>query len=320
MKKKNNLLIITHVSHLKGFLLKAKKYFKVKYLPDISVKNFQKISKDYDYVFTNPNMTNIYLGSKNLLNSKLKAICTASTGTIHIDKNFLKKKKIKLISLTNEKKLLSKLTSTAELAFGFTLDAIRNITSSSQSVKNGNWNYTPFIGRMMYNQKVLVIGYGRLGQMYSKYCLAFGSKVYVYDPFKKIKNQKIIVVKNLKNILKNVNIISLNIHAEKNNINLINKSFLKNVKKDVIIINTSRGEIVDEKCLLGFLKKNELAKYFTDVLTNEIKFKNNLLFRNFNKMRQILITPHIGGMTIDGQSLAFDHALDLLIKYNRKYN
>lgn len=320
MIKKNKLLIITPVKHLKGFLTKAKKYFKIKYIPNISAKNFKAVSKNYDCLFTNPNMTNIYLGEENLKGSKIKVICTASTGTIHLEKNFLKKNNIKLISLTKQKKLLTKLTSTAELAFGLTLDAVRNITRSYMSVKDGKWDYTPFIGRMMQNQNILVFGYGRLGKMYTKFCLAFGSKVYVYDPFKKIYNKKVIVVKNLWNVLKNIDVISFNIHAEKKNLNLVDKNFLRKVKKNVIIINTSRGEIINEKDLFQFLRKNKLAKYYADVLANEIFFKKNLLFKNLVKMHQILITPHIGGMTIDGQSLAFDHALNMLINHCKTTN
>ena len=87
--------------------------------------------------------------------------------------------------LTKQYKLIRQLTSTAELAFGLTLDAVRNISYSSESVKNGSWNYLPYIGRMMKNLKVCTIGYGRLGKMYANYCKAMGANIIVYDPFKK---------------------------------------------------------------------------------------------------------------------------------------
>ena len=316
--KKKNLLIITPIFSKNSFFIKAKKYFNIVYKPQISPNYFKKIIKKFDYLFTNPNKTKIYLAYGNLKNSNLKAICTSSTGTTHIDKNYLIKKKIKLISLTKEKKILKKLTSTSELAFGLTLDAVRNITASSMSVKKNNWNYEPYIGKMMNNLKVLIIGYGRLGKIYSKYVLAFGCDVYVYDPHVKIKNSKLKIVKKLEKIMEIIDILVLHIHADKDNYNFLNQKFFKLMKKDVIIINTSRGEVVNETELLNFLKKNSRAKYFADVLNDEIHYKKNKLIKYSKKSNQVVITPHIGGMTIEGQNIAYNHAINLLINYNKK--
>ena len=319
MKKK--LLIITPIFNKNLFFNKASNFFDITYQPEISPVYFRRIIKKFDYLFTNPNKTKIFLGYENLKSCKLKAICTSSTGTNHIDKNYLIKKNIKLISLTKEKKILKKLTSTSELAFGLTLDAVRNITASSLSVKKNNWNYEPYIGKLMNNLKVLIIGYGRLGKIYSKYVLAFGCDVYVYDPYVKIKNSKLKIVKKLEKIMEIIDILVLHIHADKANYNFINQKFFKLMKKEVIIINTSRGEIVNEVELLNFLKKNSKAKYCADVLNDEIHYKKNKLIKYSKKSSQVVITPHIGGMTIEGQNIAYNHAINLLINYNKKiYN
>jgi D-3-phosphoglycerate dehydrogenase len=318
MKKK--LLIITTIFNKTLFFDKANIFFDIAYQPEILPVYFRKIIKKFDYLFTNPNKTKIFLGYKNLKKCKLKAICTASTGTTHIDKDFLIKKNIKLISIAKERKILKKLTSTSELAFGLTLDAIRSISASSVSVKKNNWNYEPYIGRMMSNLKVLVIGYGRLGKIYSKYALAFGCEVYVYDPYVKIKSSKINIVKNLEKMIAMADIVTLHIHAEKFNYNFLNHRIFKLMKKEVIIINTSRGEIVNEIALLNFLKKNLKAKYFADVLNDEINYKKNKLIKYSKTSDQVVITPHIGGMTVEGQNIAYNHALNLLIKYNKNIN
>ena len=91
-------------------------------------------------------------------------------------------------------------------------------------------------------------------------------------------------------------------------------------KKNVILVNTSRGEIVKEIDLINFLKKNKQAKYYADVVSNEQSgIKNNKIINEFKKnSKQILVTPHIGGMTSDGQKLAYDYALNMLIEFNRK--
>ena len=86
------------------------------------------------------------------------------------------------------------------------------------------------------------------------------------------------------------------------------------------MINTSRGEVINEKDLLMFLQKNKEAKYYGDVVSNEQQGINkNKIIKKFKKnSKQILITPHIGGMTSDGQKLAYDHALNMLINFDKK--
>tara|TARA_A100001011_G_scaffold245911_1_gene254055 strand:- start:1017 stop:1979 length:963 start_codon:yes stop_codon:yes gene_type:complete len=317
---KSKLLIITPVKHIQNFRNKINENFKPTYIPLATKKSLKKEIKKFDYIFTNPNMSKVFIDKSILEGSKIKAICTASTGTNHIDINYIKKKNIKLISLTKELKLIRKLSSTAELAFGLTLNSVRKIFLSSQSVKEGNWSYLPFVGRMMKNLKIFIIGYGRLGRIYTKYCLNFGAKVFVYDPNINIKNKRVIVVKKLKKNLKKFDVISLNIHATKKNINFLNKDIFKNLKNDVAIINTSRGEIINEKQLISFLKKNKNASYSADVISGEQKnYKDNILFKFFlKKTNQIFLTPHIGGMTSDGQKMAYNHALNLLIKFDKR--
>ncbi len=317
---KSRLLIITPVAHIKNFLIKAKSNFKVIYLPNINKKKLKDKIKYVDYIFTNPNMSKIFLGNEVIKGTKLRAICTASTGTNHIDVDLLTKKKIKLLSLTKQYKIINQLSSTAELAFGLTMNALRNISSSSESVKTGNWNYLPFIGRMVKSLNICSVGYGRLGKMYSKFCLSFGASVWVYDPYIRIKNKKIKIIKNLKRNLNKFDVISINIHASKKNINFFDKEIFRLLKKNIILINTSRGEVVNEKDLLMFLQKNKEAKYYGDVVSNEQQGINkNKIIKKFKKnSKQILITPHIGGMTSDGQKLAYDHALNMLINFDKK--
>lgn len=315
--KKDNLLIITPVKHIKNLSSKFKNFQKIKILENPSYKQVSNIIQNYSVIFTNPNMSNVMIDQRLIdRGKKLKCVTTASTGTVHIDKSYLKRKKIKLISLTKEYKTIEKISSTAEHALALTLSKIRSVVPSSQSVKNGEWNYTKFIGRQFTELKVGIIGYGRLGKKYSKYLLALGSKVFVHDPFKKVKNKKIIKSKNLKNIFLNCDIISLHLHVNKNTIKMINKKILKFAKKNLLLINTSRGELINENDLINFLNKNPNSSYATDVLADEVKNKkNNKLIKLFKKNNQILITPHIGGMTTEAQEIAYGRVMDLTNKY-----
>ena len=317
MKKKYKLLIITPVKHIINLKLKFKFFNTIKILEDPSYKKVSNIIEKYDVLFTNPNMSKVFI-DQNLLNKgkNLKCISTASTGTNHIETKFLKKKKIKLISLTTDFNIIKKISSTAEHALTLTLALVRNIISSSNSVKKGEWDYTKFIGRQLTNLKIGVVGYGRLGSKYANYFLSLKSKVFVFDPYKKVKNVKINQVKKLKKLFKECDIISLHVHVKNNTIKMINSKLLKNAKKNLILINTSRGEIVNETDLLKFLIKNKNAKYGTDVLSNEIKDKKkNKIIKFFKKNNQVLVTPHIGGMTREAQEIAYGRVLEKTISY-----
>ena len=96
---KSKLLIITPIKHIENFYKKVKKYFIVKYIPYPTKNILKKKIRNNDYLFTNPNMSKIYIDKTILKYSNIKGICTASTGTNHIDLNYLKQKKIKLLSL-----------------------------------------------------------------------------------------------------------------------------------------------------------------------------------------------------------------------------
>ena len=321
--KKNKILVVTPTEHISGFNEKIKKHFDVCYLHNPTENQFLEKSKDINYIFTNPNMSKLYFSEKNLNHIvNLKCICTASTGTNHIDLIYLKKKNVKLISLRKKLKIISAISSTAELAFTLMMSSIRNIDIASKSVKKGKWNYLPFIGRQMNYLNVGVIGYGRLGKIFTRFLKPFTKNIYIYEPEFKINDSNKKYQSSLQKLLKNSDIISLHIHADKKNINFINYDKLRLVKKDVLIINTSRGEIVNEIDMLKFLKVNKRSRYYTDVIKDEIKDKNNnLLLKEFKKNNeQILITPHVGGMTKDAQFLAYNGVLEDLIKFDKYGN
>ncbi len=305
---KKRLLVITPISHINGLEKILKKYFTIDKIEDPTDIQVFKIAHKYEIIFTNPNMSKVFLSQKLLQKAKkLKVICTASTGTNHIDVNFAHKKKIKIISLRDNKKIINKISSTAEHALALMMSKIRNVYEATVSVKKGNWDYRPFIGRQMNNLNVGVIGYGRLGKMIVKFLFPLVNKIFVYEKNFKIKNfNKKISQVSLKTLLLNSDIISLHIHADEKNVDFINKKTLRLMRNNVLIVNTSRGEIINELDLVNFLKKNKDARYSTDVLKGEIlnKFKSKI-FKYSKVSNQVLITPHIGGMTSDAQELAY---------------
>jgi phosphoglycerate dehydrogenase-like enzyme len=306
---KNNILVITPVRHIEDFVKTIKKMGVVTFREDINYSNLLTIIHEFDIIFTNPNKSKIYLNKTIIDKAKrLKYICTASTGTNHIDCEYLKKKKIRLVSLTRNKKIINKISSTAEHALALTLSALRKIPFSFDGAKKNEWNYENYIGRQMNFLKVGIIGAGRLGSMYANYCQSLFQEIIIYDPYRKIKiKKKIKQVNKLDTLFSDCDIVSIHVHVNEKTINLINKKILLKAKKDLILVNTSRGEVVNEKDLIGFLKKNPLSIYATDVLSNEIKERKDSPILSYakNTKKQIIITQHIGGMTREGQKIAY---------------
>ena len=321
-KIKRKLLIITPVDHLEGFLKKAKKYFElVNYIKNPSLNDVFKNIKNTNYIFTNPNMSKFKIDEE-IINAgkKLKCICTASTGTNHIDIRYANKKNIHIISLKKYKRILEKIPSTAELAFTLMMVSIRNIIPASNSVEKYQWSYLEFIGEQLKGKKIGVLGYGRLGRLFANFCLKFGAKVYFYDPFKKNISKKIKKVSNLKSFLKSIDILSIHIHLNESTKNFLNKSLLRHLKKNILIINTSRGEIINEDDLIKFLKKNQNSKFAADVISHELGniFKSKLIKYFKKNKNRVLLTPHLGGSTYQAQQMAYFSSLENLIDFDKK--
>ena len=193
-------------------------------------------------------------------NSNIKYIISPTTGLNHIDKKFKNKKNVKIFNLKN-KKFLNKVNATAEHAIFLILKLLKK---RSDKIKFGfKTNYKEYIVNELHNKTVGIIGYGRIGKKVAKICSSFGAKILIHDKYIKIKKNKTLLY-----VLKNSEILSFHIPYNNKTHNLFNIKKLKFVKNRAIIINTSRGEIFNEKDLLKeTLKKN--LRLGLDVISNE---------------------------------------------------
>jgi D-3-phosphoglycerate dehydrogenase len=225
----------------------------------------------------------------------------------HIDQEYCKLNGIKIYSLTQDYELINNLPSTSELAFGLLLDLMRNITISNNEVKqNKTWDYLPFVGQQMKDFKIGIVGYGRLGKMMAKYCKAFDAEVYIYDPYSEESN-----VKELEDLFQICDAVSLHVHVSDETKYMIDYDLLsRNVK---FLVNTSRGEIVKESDVIKALKECKLWGYAADVIEDEFgDIKNSPFFSLENSKLNYIFTPHVGGMTIQGQTKAYKWAINKL--------
>lgn len=308
--KIRTVICTTPINHLEGLKNRIKKYANLIYEPELNAKKLRNKlikNKKIDTIFCNPNRQGYILDKSILKNTSVNLINTASTGLNHINLDDCKKLKIKILSLTKDMKLINKLPSTSELAFGIMLSLLKNINSSFNDVKKKKWDYSKHIGQEIASLTIGLIGLGRLGNYMAKFAKAFGMKIIYYDPFKTSNKYKKV---SLNKIFKASDVISIHTHVNKNTKYLINKKILKLVKKKPIIINTSRGEIVNEKDLIWALKRKMISGYGTDVIETEFdNIQKSPIIKNINKYN-IIVTPHIGGMTRQGQLRAFSFAVE----------
>ena len=303
------IAVITPVSHLKGVLELLLTKGKI-FLYEESTKNQVRellLTHNIDTILCNPNQQTYKIDKELLEGTKVTLINTCSTGMNHIDVDYCNNNNITIYSLTKDMELINDLPSTSELAFGLMLSLLRNIPECNNHVSRYYWDYTQFMGRQIKDLKIGIIGYGRLGKMMEKYCKAFDAETFIYDPYVNTPQT------SLEQIFQICDVISLHVHVTDETKYIINKNLLGLAKKDLYIINTSRGEIVNEIDIVEGLKTGRLTGYGTDVIENEFdELTKSPIIKAMNEGKNIIITPHIGGMTIEGQTKAYTWAINKL--------
>ncbi|MBH11253.1 MAG: hydroxyacid dehydrogenase [Candidatus Marinimicrobia bacterium] len=245
---------------------------------------------------------------------KLKVISTATTGSDHIDIQSAESMGINVLTLKNDKDLLRNLTPAAELTWALLMNVARKVISASKHVNNGSWVRENFPGIMLKDKTLGIVGCGRIGQWISKYGNAFGMNVQGYDPFvKPWPNQ--IKRKSLEELFVSSDFITIHVHLTKDTRKLINSRLMGTIKPGAVLINTSRGGLIDEKALLKALISKRLSGAGLDVLDGEPNISNHPLVNYARKNDNLIITPHCGGFSLDALQLVCQRAFDKAVTY-----
>lgn len=317
-----NILIATPVLHLPNvvdLIENIRESYAVNFLIKESLtKNEVReilVNQLIDIIICNPNQQEYIIDEELLTGTNVKYINTCSTGTNHIDVEYCNQNNIIIDSLTRDMELLKSLPSTAELAFGLLQAVNRNIVAAhNYTIKSKIFDYTSFIGGQLSGKTIAIIGMGRLGTMMSNYCKAFGMKVIAVEPYAEINDDQ---VDNMifTDAIRQADFISIHVHVTPFTRDMFNKQIFLSCSKKPIIINTSRGEIVNETDLLFALEQGLISGYGTDVLSDEYSqtINNPLLEYAKSHPDKVVITPHIGGMTKEGQETAYSYSISKII-------
>ncbi len=236
---------------------------------------------------------------------KLQLIFTPTTGTDHI--NFTGNNRyIKILSLNDYCGQIDSINSTAELAFTLLLSVTRKINSANtQVVKSGLWERNNFLGHELNGKVMGVIGMGRIGQKLAKYGLAFGMDIVYWDI---VENKDFRRAKSLNQLLEISDYIMICVSLNESTVHLINSKNVNNIKKGSFLVNTSRGKVIEEEVLCKAIDNGIISGLGVDVLEYELEdFQKSpiYIYAKNNLQKNIIITPHIGGATIEAWKKVF---------------
>jgi D-3-phosphoglycerate dehydrogenase len=242
--------------------------------------------------------------------TRLKAIVTATTGLDHIVLECAAERGVVVISLRGEESFLDRVTSTAELAFGLLLSVARRLPAASASAAGGAWLRERFRGHQLSGKTLGVLGYGRLGRMMAEYGKAFRMDVLACD-VRPVTPAPGVSMASFEQLLDCSDALSVHIHLTPENRRLIDARAFARMKPGAILINTSRGAIVDEAAMLEALASGRLAGAGLDVLDGELAggLSRHPVLRYAREHENVVVTPHIGGATCEAQAAAFGHVV-----------
>ena len=225
--------------------------------------------------------------------TKLKAISRHGVGFDNVDLNHIKKNNISLLITAT-----ANAVAVAEHVISMFLSLSKSISKYDEEVRKGNFksNADKIKTFELLNKNILIAGFGRIGKKLISRCLAFDAKVYIYDPYvdeKIIKEFGGIKIDKIEDGLKNADYVSLHMPLTNETKNLINYSVLKTMKKNLIIVNTARGGIINELDLEKALNEELIFGAALDVFSKEPIEKDSPLLKN----KKVILSPHSATFT-----------------------
>ena len=218
----------------------------------------------------------------------LKIVSVFGIGYDGVDLNYCKNNKI---VITNTPKVLT--NDVADLALGLMIALSRKINEAHDFILKKKWNNKPFdLTTSLTNKTVGIVGMGEIGKAFSKRVKSLSMKIVYYGPNNKNLNFK--YFKNLKDMASLIDVMVITCIGGSDTRHLINNSILKLMKPSSIIVNVSRGSVINEVHLLDALNKNLISGAALDVFRMEPKINSKFL-----KLNNVLLSPHNGSATFE---------------------
>jgi len=223
---------------------------------------------------------------------KLRVIARAGTGVDNVDVPAATARGILVMNAAGANSI-----SVAELALGLMLAMARAIPAADASMKQGVWDKKRFMGMELRGKVLGVVGFGRIGREVASRARAFGMEVISYDPFLAARATDVPLV-DLDALLARSDFITLHVPALPETRHMINAESIARMKKGVRIVNTARGELIDDDALVAGITSGQVAGAALDVFDPEPPADARV-----TSLPQVIATPHIAASTVEGQEL-----------------
>jgi len=254
------------------------------------------------------------------LATRLRVIAFPATGRDHIDLDCAAERGIAILSLKEDTQFLYEyITCTAEMAWALMLAMVRRLPWAFEAAKEGRWRGEGLPrGHQVSGMTLGIIGYGRLGRIMAEYGQAFRMRVLASDT-RQVRATDGVTMVDLDTLLAEADVISLHIHLQGNE-GFFDQQVFDKIKPGAVLVNTSRGGIIDERAFIEALESGRLAGAGIDVIDGEWEsdLSQHSLIRYAREHQNLIITPHIGGATVEAQALTMEHTLNKLILFLEK--
>lgn len=241
--------------------------------------------------------------------NKLLVIGAFCIGTTQIDLNYCLKKGVVVFNAP-----YSNTRSVVELAIGQIIMLMRNIFPKSVEIHQGEWNKSAVNSREVRGKNLGIIGYGNIGKQLSVLAEAIGMRVYYYDLEHRLALGNAVKCNSLEDLLNVSDVVSLHIDDSKSNRNFIGEREINQMRDGAILINLSRGFVVDIPSLVNALKRKKLSGAAVDVFPEE-PGRNGAFKTELQGIPNVILTPHIGGSTEEAQMDIADFVPNKIMDY-----
>lgn len=294
MSMNQSVLICDQVAPILNEILQ-KNGLKITYEPEITPDQIKEKISNFDIVVVR-SRTKI---TKEMIDraTQCKIIARVGVGLDNIDVNAAKAKGIRVINAVE-----GAMNAVAELVLGLMLSLAREIPRADREIRNGNWLKKELMGSELSGKYLGIVGLGNIGKRLAKLARGLNMNIIGFDvmPIADDFARDVGLIKaDIDTLLSSADYISFHVPLTETTHHLVNSKRISTMKKTAYIINTSRGEIIDEDALYGALKEGKIAGAALDVFEKEPAVGNKLA-----TLPNVVCTPHIGAQTKEAQTLA----------------
>ncbi|AWW32279.1 phosphoglycerate dehydrogenase [Echinicola strongylocentroti] len=242
--------------------------------------------------------------------NRLMAIGAFCIGTNQIDLETCQEKGVAVFNAP-----FSNTRSVVELAISEIIFLMRNLHDKTMKMHQGIWNKSASGSFEVRGKKLGIIGYGNIGAQLSVLAESMGMNVFYYDVVERLALGNATKIDSLDELLETCDIISLHVDGRKENKNILNKEKIAKIKKGAILVNLSRGHVVEVPALKEALENGHLAGAAVDVFPSEPKNNDEPFESELKGCPNTILTPHIGGSTLEAQENIAQFVPGKIIEY-----